>query len=811
MRIRKERLKEFVDKPNFRVRATGNRDEFVVLEKFTESVTIYGVKSKSLTETVGCKPAELIYEAREGKPLRELNVGGRMRKILASYRVPISKYTENLNGREYTRPLWERVKKLGMGENRYGLMGHPPDDSDGNPRDTFCVWTNLELTEDIVYMTMHLFGDNGRQVKEAIDAGGDIGLSSVGFGEIGENGRTVIVESFELDRPADYVLNPSQETFGSSYDEVTNTSKVAESTKVKKSANEQISNKKYTNKGTGDIEMKITKAKYKSEKREQIAKICESLDKKKALVDLKRLKEEIEDAFDAEDEADGIALSSEVAEAIESTIEEMATTIDAIAKELGVKTDEAKSEKEKNEDLEEKVKTFTESLDTLKQKFANAVEMLAVVQQENIGLKENNAPAGLVIQIDSINMGNSGETDSSVTPLPQSIGDGGNVQLSVSDDGIDIDKEETDEEETFSESEKKIFTLLKKQLKEEGEEAGLPPPSDTEDAGDMNAEAVEATPDETDATIDDLKDRVQININFSPKKEAQIYKKFLTSIKEGKIVKGKVSVKDLASKYKSFRNATVLAKGKKTVASKVTEKKVVVKPISQQEFLKRYNLAEAIFTEGNAVTAGADAMRIFKKYLSSIKNGSIKLKPTSASDLETSFKKDYLPDYNAMLTASGIDIDEVKAKTIVKNLFQKAWSVVLGKMGVADLSLVPVKESFASRLNGGTKPIKTVVNVRSLNERISRPSTSGVSSDIRLAYSRAVRTNPSIAEYKERILRSKNLSEAQFMIQKYSKSNVIAKRPVTESRTQKVSNFEIKDTNIVKDKYLALANSVSMR
>ena len=68
---------------------------------------------------------------------------------------------------------------------------------------------------------MHLFGEGGKHAKEALDTGADLGLSSVGFGEMAADGKTVIAETYELDRPADWVLNPSQKVYGNSTNEVT--------------------------------------------------------------------------------------------------------------------------------------------------------------------------------------------------------------------------------------------------------------------------------------------------------------------------------------------------------------------------------------------------------------------------------------------------------------------------------------------------------------------------------------------------------------------------------------------------------------
>lgn len=47
-----------------------------------------------------------------------------------------------------------------------------------------------------------------------LQAGGDVGLSSSGFGDFEADGKTVDPDSFELERYFDWVLEPSYSVFG---------------------------------------------------------------------------------------------------------------------------------------------------------------------------------------------------------------------------------------------------------------------------------------------------------------------------------------------------------------------------------------------------------------------------------------------------------------------------------------------------------------------------------------------------------------------------------------------------------------------
>lgn len=136
------------------------------------------------------------------------------------WRFPISRFDwVNANGRKYERRLWQRVieQQLESYQGNVGLADHPKDDEDGKFKESAIVWLNLALDDKakLVYGEGILVGDSGRLAEEIMEAGGRVGFSSSGFGELDESDKsTVRWDTFQLERPADIVLNPSQNVFG---------------------------------------------------------------------------------------------------------------------------------------------------------------------------------------------------------------------------------------------------------------------------------------------------------------------------------------------------------------------------------------------------------------------------------------------------------------------------------------------------------------------------------------------------------------------------------------------------------------------
>lgn len=141
--------------------------------------------------------------------------------------VPISFYNKvNGNNRNYNRQLWENVvnnqKDIYVGSPM--LTDHPEGDSDGNPRDICGVWLDAKIDppssdgSGLVWGLLVPSGRLGDDLKDHIKHGLKVGTSSSGFGKLLNDGITVDPDSYQIERLADFVLNPSQGTFFS-YDE----------------------------------------------------------------------------------------------------------------------------------------------------------------------------------------------------------------------------------------------------------------------------------------------------------------------------------------------------------------------------------------------------------------------------------------------------------------------------------------------------------------------------------------------------------------------------------------------------------------
>lgn len=144
------------------------------------------------------------------------------------YRVPVARInppgTVNGNGRRYPKELWENVMKNqeSAWKGLCGLADHPTDDKDpGSFKNSSIVWLGMELDvpNNLVYGIGSFVGPYGHLAQEIIDAGGRVGFSSSGFGELMSDNETVNPDTYQIERLADVVLNPSQSVYGVINDE----------------------------------------------------------------------------------------------------------------------------------------------------------------------------------------------------------------------------------------------------------------------------------------------------------------------------------------------------------------------------------------------------------------------------------------------------------------------------------------------------------------------------------------------------------------------------------------------------------------
>ena len=140
----------------------------------------------------------------------------------------------NENRRRYSRKLWERViaEQTQIWDRSVGLADHPAGDLDASFKDSAVVWSNLRIEEvrngssyPLIWADAIFVGPHGKLAEEILEAGGRVGFSTAGLGELERMTETtqsgeyqefydVKPESFVLERPADLVPNPSQDVYG---------------------------------------------------------------------------------------------------------------------------------------------------------------------------------------------------------------------------------------------------------------------------------------------------------------------------------------------------------------------------------------------------------------------------------------------------------------------------------------------------------------------------------------------------------------------------------------------------------------------
>lgn len=305
------------------------------------------------------------------KPLLVESNGSKFSARAILKNVPVTKFTENKNGRIYPKKLWERIQKEKIAEGNLSLADHPGDDSDGSIKDICAVWHNFSVTENYGKADWYLIGNHGQLILEAVQAGGSVGISSVGFGEFQEDEKTVNTESYELQRLGDAVISPSQdvfatyENFSEAIEEVEKIEEV-----VEKSINLQ---ENITNKKEGIIPEencimidKIQESNLKNQVRLALKEAKNKDNYTESLEDLKALK----DIIPAE--------MSESHEKIDGAISEITTKMDEHIK----NSSKLVSEKEETiVSLKEKLDVTEKTLESLKEKYQKASDLLEAVKE----------------------------------------------------------------------------------------------------------------------------------------------------------------------------------------------------------------------------------------------------------------------------------------------------------------------------------------------------------------------------------------------------------------------------------------------
>lgn len=115
---------------------------------------------------------------------------------------------ENLNGRIYTTSLAERI----VNENAItNVLRNHLDDFEAEIADIKAIAKNPVIEDGIMKVDIHLVDENfAKLIENIVDAGGKVGLSSVGYGYLNEDKE---IEEYTLVRYADFVINPSALVF----------------------------------------------------------------------------------------------------------------------------------------------------------------------------------------------------------------------------------------------------------------------------------------------------------------------------------------------------------------------------------------------------------------------------------------------------------------------------------------------------------------------------------------------------------------------------------------------------------------------
>lgn len=156
-------------------------------------------RENMLTESGTLKVLKVIQEA-QGDPASD------------SWTAEVWRLDEvNLNGRVYTRSLAERVVRDGIKTMAYD--GHEADFQSGHdfaPAIAYCDNPRIEgnvLVVDIHFLESQRDSASVRNIRELFKAGLPIGVSSVGYGSIDENG--IVQDDYEVVRYLDFVAQPA--------------------------------------------------------------------------------------------------------------------------------------------------------------------------------------------------------------------------------------------------------------------------------------------------------------------------------------------------------------------------------------------------------------------------------------------------------------------------------------------------------------------------------------------------------------------------------------------------------------------------
>jgi chromosome segregation ATPase len=248
-----------------------------------------------------------------------------------------------------------------------GLVNHPEDD--GDPKNIWCVWKNLRYNEDKTLGIADCYiidNEWGKTAFGVLENDGPVGLSSSGLGDFEPDGITVDPNTYELERPADWVLNPSYSVFGTIDDKKESVASPKDDTRIVEEGKQM---KTFTLREKRELEASLKKI-YEDIKvipnlKERLSRAKEALTfyEGEDTGGVESYKKEFEDLVtEAEKEFESKLKSAEEADEIKKEAEET----HQLAKEKAKEAEDLKKENEELKKENEKLKDQIKEIHTLK-------------------------------------------------------------------------------------------------------------------------------------------------------------------------------------------------------------------------------------------------------------------------------------------------------------------------------------------------------------------------------------------------------------------------------------------------------------
>jgi len=289
--------------------------------------------------------------------------------------IPITRFTENKNGRVYPQSLWKKVVEQKVIEGAVCNADHAEDGRE-SVKDICGVWKNSKLGEHHAYADLYCIGENGSLMLELVKIGGRAGFSTCGYGEfLKEQDNVVDPDSFELSS-IDWVQNPSQEVYATQENLEQNKQPI-ESAEKENLQEPSFTNKKQEN--IQSIQEKIEDSNIIEKKNNEV--------KKNMKFEESMLRNNLNEAIRKAKTNSNIREAIEMLKEADVPVElaDVKVKIDGTIAELQVKLDEQKINAETK--LAETVTKFEEATKALTETTVKYEKAKAII--EKVGLDEN--------------------------------------------------------------------------------------------------------------------------------------------------------------------------------------------------------------------------------------------------------------------------------------------------------------------------------------------------------------------------------------------------------------------------------------